>query len=88
MGKYDNIEGSRDVNGAVTPTTLQPIDQVTAEKWHEMSAGELLEQRGMLYARSNLAAQYCPQAIPSIRQGIAQLNALIGSKTTDDIGLM
>ena len=66
MGKYDQIEGSRDVNGDTTPTTLKPIDQVTAREWSDMSVGELLEQRAMLYSRANLASQYCPTAVPTI----------------------
>lgn len=88
MGKYDRIEGSRDVNGDVTPTTLKPIDKVDGQKWSEMSIGELLEQRTALYSRVELAAGYCPQAIPAIRQGIAQLDALISSKDSDDFGLI
>jgi hypothetical protein len=88
MGKYSQIEGARDVNGDVTPTTLKPIDKVEGNKWSEMSIGELLEQRSALYGRAEKAASYCPQALPAIRQGIAQLDAIISSKDSDDFGLI
>ena len=81
MSKYKDIEGAVNVNGDITPVSRQPVNQITGGEWEDMSLSLLHEQRNMLYTRLSTAASICPQAMPTIRQGIAQIDAIIENKS-------
>ncbi len=53
--KYKHLEGSVPVNGDLTPITRQPIDQINAREWEDMSFEALEQQYTMLAKRINLA---------------------------------
>ena len=83
MSKYKDIEGAVPVDGDVTPISRQPINQIHGTEWHDMSMSQLHEQRGMLMTRMSVAANVCPSALPALRQGVAQIDAIINSKVTN-----
>ena len=82
MSKYKDIEGAVSVNGDLTPISREPINKIEGTEWQDMSLSQLHEQRGMLMTRMSVAANVCPSALPALRQGVAQIEAIINSKVT------
>ena len=83
MSKYKDIEGAVSVNGDMTPISREPINKIEGTEWQDMSLSQLHEQRGMLMTRMGVAASVCPSALPALRQGVAQIEAIINSKVTN-----
>lgn len=70
--------GSVPVNGDVTPTTREPIENVDAMDWGDMNMNQLHEQRRILRTRLDAAGACGNQAIiDQITAGCRRLEALI-----------
>jgi organic radical activating enzyme len=88
--------GPVDVNGDITPTTRQPIPQINADDWPEMSVSELLDQLSALQQRKSYIISFSgdPVIIRQMEEGLYRLNAIITSKSqptntnSRDIGLI
>ena len=90
MSKYSEIEGAVNVNGDMTPITRKPIEQIDSSEWHKLSTAQLHDQRIVLqnrmYSVANLpngAAMYA-----QMQKGLAQLDAIIATRTKDNIELI
>lgn len=89
MASIKDLEGSVPVNGDITPITRQPITQVNAAKWSEMSLTDLHEQKNVLETRLHQALQ-CdhPEMALQIRRGLETITQLICVKAKDNVGLI
>ena len=88
MSKYKDIEGAVPVDGNMTPISRKPVDQISGTEWQDMSLSSLLEQKGMLLSRMNVASSVCPQAIPALRRGISELDQIIANKSKNNESLI
>jgi len=78
-----------DVNGDITPITRQPIPQVDAADWNNMSVAQLQEQLSVLEQRLLYAQQFGNSSLViPLEQGINQLQALLILKTPDELKLI
>ena len=86
--KKEDLEGSIDVNGDVTPITRQKIEQVNAVDWSDQSATDLSTQLSVLQQRLYTAQQFSPNLVQPIQLGIRRLEHMINSKQQNDTGLI
>lgn len=72
-----------------TPITKEPIREVRADKWHEMSVTELFDQRGILIGRLNMAASMRNQNLmQQVQRGIDAIDAILSSKADTESKLL
>ena len=78
----ENKNGPIDVNGDVTPITKQPIEQVDASSWPELSLSDLYDQRTALQTRINMvyANSGHPDTIIQMKRGLASIDYFISQK--------
>lgn len=82
-------EGAVNVSGDVTPITRKPVTHINTNDWGEISQRELLDQRDVLNQRLLFALQQRNQPmITAIRNGIAQIDAIVNDNRTDEFGLL
>jgi len=73
-----DFTGAVNILADITPTTREPIEQVTPDKWHTMDINQLWDQRIVLHNRSIKALQSGHMEISQqIDKGINSLDALI-----------
>ena len=79
-----DFEGSVPVtiDSKVTPVTRQPIEQLDATKWPEMSINELVDQRTIMINRINMAQAYGNNSgiVQQLEQGLRMLEFLLKKK--------
>ena len=91
MAETQNTNGAISVNDDITPISKQPIQQVHADKWSDMSITELWEQRTTINNRLDYALQLGhADMIKQIQRGLLQLDQLIESRASiiDDTRLV
>lgn len=79
------------VHEKITPITKQPVLEVQANRWHEMSVVELYDQKSILDHRCAIAAQLGNTALlEQIRVGISRIECILRQKAEDneDSGLI
>lgn len=81
----EQFTGSVSVNDNITPVTRQPIDNVNAKTWDNMSVSELHQQREILQRRywQALGAGLIGGA-ETINQGIKSIDILLESKGVNE----
>ncbi len=84
MANVEDFTGAVNISGDLTPITRQKVEQVTPEKWPQMTIGALWDQRLVLSNRI-VQAQQCGHAemINQIQQGINMLDAVLAYKAKE-----
>ncbi len=84
MANVEDFTGAVNISGDLTPITRQKVEQVTPEKWTQMTIGALWDQRLVLSNRI-VQAQQCGHAemINQIQHGINMLDAVLAHKTKE-----
>jgi hypothetical protein len=78
-----------DVAGNKTPITKKDVQQVRADRWHEMSVSELYDQKGILDGRLVAAAQLGNfNLLRQVQMGIDAINEVIAQKASTDTRLI
>lgn len=73
------------VHENITPITKQPVLEVHANRWHEMSVMELYDQKSILIGRTVIASQIGSHSLlEQLQMGIARLDAIIMQKSDDE----
>lgn len=75
------------MSDTVTPFTKKPIDQIDANAWHTMSAGDLCDQRSFLYSRMQIVISSSghPDTIAQMQRGLNTLDAIIDDKNRNTL---
>lgn len=78
-----------DVSSNKTPITKKDVQQVRADKWHEMSVSELYDQKGILDGRLVAAAQLGNfNLLRQVQMGIDAINEIIAQKASTETRLI
>ena len=82
-------ENPIDVRSNKTPITKKDVQQIRADKWHEMSVSELYDQKGILDGRLVAAAQLGNfNLLRQVQMGIDAINEIITQKASTDTRLI
>lgn len=77
----NDYTGAVNINADITPITRQKIEQVTPDKWHEMSIDKLWDQRIILNNRMIKASQAgYAEIAKQVQVGINAIDALLQRK--------
>jgi uncharacterized protein YlxW (UPF0749 family) len=88
MTDIKKLEGTVSVNGNVTPTTREPIQQVDSSQWEHMTVAQLYDQRITLYNRIIAASQTGhAEMVNQLTAGLNQLDRLITQKGATGEGI-
>jgi hypothetical protein len=80
------IEGAISVQGDITPISRQPVENITADKWADMSVLQLSQQRHVLSQRLYFAQRNgLYEGAKTIQMGIAYIDALMEDKGGEGI---
>ena len=81
MPNIKDYEGSVPVDGNVTPTTREKIEQIDANNWPSMSVSELYDQRILLSNRiAKAAAAGNISVVQQLERGLQTIDALLNER--------
>lgn len=82
--KLEKLTGAVSVDGDVTPTLREKIEQVDPHGWGKMSVSELWEQKTTLMNRVVMAQQAGhPELVPQIQRGINTIDAILTARQAE-----
>ena len=85
MANIKDLIGAVPVDGDVTPTLRQKIDQVNSNDWSQLPSQDLWEQRVTLMNRMVAAHQTNhPEMVPQIQRGIDYIDQLLRDKEPEN----